>query len=101
MKLSDIFTILQVGRSVADPAAWKTRSAVIISVTTIIGVGVQIAKGYGYDLSPYLSPDNVSAIAGVIAGVVGVWSTYATSDKVGPGTPPVSLDRPTDTSSSS
>ena len=80
-KLIDMLDLLRKGSAVTDPALWKNRSALTLALTGLILVIVKVAKGYGYDL-PIGETEAASLAAGVAVGV-GLFSTYATSDKVG------------------
>lgn len=52
-----------------------------MALSAFIVTAAQVAKGYGYDFG--IDNDTASAIAGGIAAVAGLFSTFATSDKVG------------------
>ena len=80
-KLIDLLDLLRKGSAVTDPALWKNRSALTLALTGLILVVVKVAKGYGYDL-PIGATEAASLAAGV-AVLVGLFSTFATSDKVG------------------
>lgn len=80
-KLAAFFNVLRRGSMVSDPALWKNRSGLAIALAGLIAALVQLAKAYGHELP--LDEDSITAIAGGIAAAVGVWVTYATSDKVG------------------
>jgi hypothetical protein len=87
-KLFAFVTVLRRGSVVADPVTWKTRSALVIALSGLIVAAAQAAEAFGYDTG--IDADTATAIAGGIAACVGVWSTFATSDKVGilPADPP-------------
>ena len=80
-KLAAFFALARTGSAVTDPALWKNRSALVMALSALIVAAAQVAKAYGYDLG--IDNDTATAIAGGIGALVGVWSTYATSDKVG------------------
>jgi uncharacterized membrane protein len=80
-KVSALFDLFRRGSAVADPALWKNRSALVMALSALIVAAAQVAKAFGYDFG--IDNDTASAIAGGIAAVAGVFSTYATSDKVG------------------
>ena len=80
-KLLDLLDLFRKGAAVSEPALWKNRSALIMALTALILTGCRVAKGFGYDI-PINEADAASIAAGV-AVVVGLFSTYATSNKVG------------------
>lgn len=80
-KLLAFLDLFRKGSAVADPAVWKDRGGATIALAGLIGALVQVARLYGYQLP--LDEDGVLAVAGGVATVVGLFVTYATSDKVG------------------
>lgn len=80
-KLLDLLDLLRKGSAVTDPALWKNRSALTLALTGLILVIVKVAKGYGYDLP--IGETEAASLAAGVAVLVGLFSTYATSDKVG------------------
>lgn len=82
-KLLAFIEVLRKGSSVADPALWKNRSALAIALAGVLAALVQLAKAYGYELPVPLTHDEILAIAGGLATLVGLFVTYGTSDKVG------------------
>lgn len=91
MKLLNWLEVFRKGSMVADPKVWKDRAGVTMLLAGLIMAAVQLAKAYGYELP--VDEETATLIAGGIAAVVGVLSTYATSDKVGilPAKPPVEV----------
>lgn len=91
MKLLKWLDVFRKGSMVADPKVWKDRAGVTILLAGLIMAAVQLAKAYGYELP--VDEETALAIAGGVAALVGVLSTYATSDKVGvlPAKPPVEV----------
>lgn len=79
--LLDLLDLFRKGAAVSEPALWKNRSALAMALTALILTGCRVAKGFGYDI-PVSEADAASIAAGVVV-VVGLFSTYATSDKVG------------------
>lgn len=73
--------LLRKGSSVADPASWKNRTVATLTLVGLLTASNAVAKSYGYDLG--LSDVDLNTIAAGVAVVVGMFSTYATSDKVG------------------
>lgn len=88
--------VLRVGHMVTDPTTWKTRVGLTMFLSLVIGIVAQIAKGRGYAFAEYLDQDTITAIAGGVASAVGLWGTYATSDKVGVLPPRSEPDRNTE-----
>jgi hypothetical protein len=82
-KILALIEVLRKGSSVADPALWKNRSAAAIALAGVLAALIQLAKAYGYELPVPLTHDELLAIAGGVATVVGLFVTYGTSDKVG------------------
>ena len=80
-KLIDLLDLLRKGSAVTDPALWKNRSALTLALTGLILVVVKVAKGYGYDLP--IGETEAASLAAGVAVLVGLFSTFATSDKVG------------------
>lgn len=80
-KLFDFLDLLRKGSAVTDPALWKNRSALTLALTGLILVVVKVAKGYGYDIP--IGETEAASLAAGVAVLVGLFSTYATSDKVG------------------
>jgi hypothetical protein len=80
-KLIDLLDLLRKGSAVTDPKLWKDRAALTLALTGLIVVVVKVAKGFGYDLQ--INETDAGYLAAGFAVLVGLFSTYATSDKVG------------------
>lgn len=80
-KLLDLLDLFRKGAAVSEPALWKNRSALVMALTALILTGCRVARGYGYEIP--ISDTDAASIAAGIAVLVGLFSTYATSDKVG------------------
>lgn len=80
-KLILFFDLFRKGAVVSDPATLKNKSALIIALSGLIPVLLSIARGFGYDIQ--ISDEDIAKLAAGVAVVVGLFSTYATSDKVG------------------
>ena len=80
-KLSAFLDLFRKGSMVADPKVWKDRAALTMSIAGVIMAAVAVARMYGYEFP--IDDEAAFAIAGGIAVVIGVFSTYATSTKVG------------------
>ena len=95
-KLWAILDLLRKGNAVADPSLWKDRTALTLALTALILAAVKLAKGLGYELP--ISESDASTVAAGVAVLVGLLSTYATTDKLGlPGLDPLPTDRAPDT----
>ncbi len=80
-KLTALLGLFRQGSALSDPAVWKNRSALVMALSGAIVAAAQVSKAFGHDFG--IDNDTASAIAGGIAAVAGLFSTYATSDKVG------------------
>ena len=80
-KLFDMLDLFRKGAAVSEPALWKNRSALVLALTALILTGCRVAKGFGYDLP--ITETDAASLATAVAVLVGLFSTYATSDKVG------------------
>jgi hypothetical protein len=80
-KLIDLLDLLRKGSAVTDPKLWKDRTAMTLALTGLILVIVKLAKGAGYELP--IGETEAASLAAGVAVVVGLFSNYATSDKVG------------------
>ena len=89
-KIRDFLDLFRKGAAVSDPALWKDRTALTLALTGLILVIVKLAKGAGYDLP--IGETEAASLAAGVAVVVGLFSTYATSDKVGLLSPKVQPD---------
>lgn len=87
-KLIDFLDLFRKGAAVSEPALWKNRSALVLALTALILAGCRVAKGFGYDLP--ITETDAATLATGIAVLVGLFSTFVTSDKVGlpPKLPP-------------
>lgn len=83
-KLFALFGLFRKGSAVANPELWKNGGAALQAVlvpflAALASVVCTIANAYCFTLSP----EAAAAIAGGVVAVVGVVTTYITSDKVG------------------
>lgn len=84
MILSDIWRALRAGEELENSATWKNRQAAISAITAVLGLVVAILPKIGVKIE--LSHDDIVAVAGGIAALGGMLSTYftaATSKRVG------------------
>lgn len=89
-KLFDFLDLFRKGAAVSEPALWKNRSALVLALTALILTGCRVAKGFGYDIP--ITETDAATLATAIAVVVGLFSTFTTSDKVGLLPPKVQPD---------
>ena len=80
-KLLDLLDLFRKGAAVSDPKLWKDRTALTLALTGLILVIVKVAGGMGYAIP--IGETEAASLAAGVAVVVGLFSTYATSDKVG------------------
>ena len=80
-RLLNFLDLFRKGAAVSEPALWKNRSALVLALTALILTGCRVAGGFGYVLP--ITETDAASIATAIAVVVGLFSTYTTSDKVG------------------
>ena len=80
-KLLAFLDLFRKGSAVSDPAVWKNRSALTLALTALILTGCRTAREFGYDIP--ISETDAATIAAGVAVVVGLLSTYITSEKVG------------------
>ena len=90
-KLVDFLDLFRKGAAVSEPALWKNRSALVLALTALILTGCRVAKGFGYDLP--ITETDAATLATGIAVLVGLFSTFATSGKVGVLPPKLPPDR--------
>jgi hypothetical protein len=80
-KLLSILDLFRKGSAVTEPAVWKNRGGITLALTALILSGCKVATGFGYDLP--ISEADAASIASGVAVLVGLLTTYGTSDKVG------------------
>jgi len=80
-KLVLFFDLFRKGSAVTDPKLWKDRTALTLALTGVILAIVKVAGGLGYAIP--IGETEAASIAAGVAVIVGLFSTYATSDKVG------------------
>jgi hypothetical protein len=87
------FTLFQQGKLLTNSTTWKNRTTAANAVGALIGAGIIVARGFGYDL--HLDTETTQALG---AGVFACYSVYnavittITSAKV--GVPPSAGDGP-------
>ena len=80
-KILDFLDLFRKGSAVTDPKLWKDRTALTLALTGVILAIVKVAGGLGYAIP--ISETEAATLAAGIAIVVGLFSTFATSEKVG------------------
>lgn len=84
MNVGNAISALRAGWVLRDAATWKSRQNAVNALSGLLAVALAVAKGAGYDIEV---PDEVlGAVAAGVWGVVSlfnVWSTTATTDKIG------------------
>ena len=80
-KLILFFDLFRKGSAVTDPKLWKDRTSLTLALTGVILAIVKVAGGLGYAIP--ISETEAATLAAAVAIAVGLFSTYATSNKVG------------------
>lgn len=73
--------VLQAGRALSHPAAWKQVQNIINLLTALAAV----AAALGYTVP--IPAEGIALVAGGVVALVNVYLTVATTDKIGLGTP--------------
>ena len=84
-KLKAAMNVLRKGEEVADPATWKNRSVAVSAVVGLLIAVKLLAMAFGVDLGVTDAQIESAVIGGasVVGLVLSVWTTLATSKKVG------------------
>ena len=80
-KAKAAFTLLQKGKSVSDPAKWKSRQMTATAITGVFWAAIQAAEAFGYALP--VDEATVDAVAVGTLALVNWVFTLSTSEKVG------------------
>ena len=91
--ISELIRALKAGEEVKNAETWKNIQATTSAIIAISGAIFMALGWVGVHLE--ISPEQLSAIAGGIAGILGVFNTYstiATSKRVGLRTGSISND---------
>ena len=75
------YTLLQIGKAVADPAKWKSHQITATALTGVIWAALQVAEVFGYAIP--VDEQTVDSIAVGILALVNWVLTLSTSEKVG------------------
>lgn len=82
--ITELIRALQAGEELKNAATWKNTQAITGAITAVLGFVALVLPYIGVKIET--TPDQLSAIAGGIAAVVGLFNGYttiATSKKVG------------------
>lgn len=79
--LTNFWRVLQLGQSVANPAAWKAGQITANAVVAFLYAGVNLAASFGYDLPA--TKEQLDAIGLGLFALVNVLLTVTTSKTVG------------------
>ena len=80
-KMKALMALLKKGRSVSDPAKWKSRQITATALTGAIWAAIQASEAFGYAI-----PIDEATVDSVAVGVLAIanWVlTLSTSEKVG------------------
>ncbi len=80
-KAKAAITLLQKGKSVSDPAKWKSRQITATALTGVFWAAIQAAEAFGYVLP--VDEATVDAVAVGTLALVNWVFTLSTSEKVG------------------
>jgi hypothetical protein len=95
MTLSDLIRALKAGEELENSTTWKNIQATANSSAVVLAAIVAAFKMVGIEL--HVTPEELTYIASGVAGVLGVFNTYATiatSKKVGIPVSPSVADTP-------
>ena len=80
-KITASMTLLKRGKSVADPAKWKSRQITATVLTGIIWSAINAAEAFGYAIP--VDAETVDAVAVGFLALINWLLTLSTSEKVG------------------
>lgn len=80
-KMKALMTLMRKGRSVADPAKWKSRQITATALTGAIWAAIQAAEAFGYAIP--IDEATVDSVAVGTLALVNWMLTLSTSEKVG------------------
>lgn len=80
-KMKALMTLLKKGRSVADPAKWKSRQITATALTGAIWATIQAAEAFGYAIP--IDEATVDSVAVGTLALVNWVLTLSTSEKIG------------------
>jgi hypothetical protein len=82
-KLAAILNLFRKGAVISDAALWKQRQVTATVLGSAIMAVVGVLNAYGYNLP--IDNETALAIAGAMLGIINVFLTYVSSEKVGVG----------------
>ena len=84
MQVGNAITAIRAGYELRRAETWKSRTIAVNALTSVLTLGVAVAKAFGVNLE--VSDEVLGALAAGVWGAVGLfsaWSTAATSARVG------------------
>jgi glycerol-3-phosphate acyltransferase PlsY len=89
-KIKALFNVLKKGEQVADPATWKNRTALIAATVALLWAlkGALAFFGVEIDVTEAQVESAIIGLASFLSLCFTVWTTFATSTKVGIGGKP-------------
>lgn len=93
MNILSILDVLRKGSAVTDPALWKTGGEALKLAIIALALSINdLAKAFGHDL--HIDQTVAASIGALVAWVVGLFFTVATTDKLGFPAKPADVARP-------
>lgn len=80
-KLKAAWALMQAGKMVADPAAWKKRQVTTSILVAALWALINMGKAFGVEIP--VDAETVDAAAVAILGVTNCVLTIVTTDKIG------------------
>jgi hypothetical protein len=80
-KAKAAFELLKKGKSVSDPAKWKSRQVTATMLTGAIWAAIQAAEAFGYAIP--VDETTVDSVAVGVLAAVNWMLTLSTSEKIG------------------
>lgn len=80
-KMKALMALLKKGRSVSDPAKWKSRQITATALTGAIWAAIQASEAFGYAIP--IDEATVDSVAVGVLALVNWLLTLSTSEKVG------------------
>ena len=80
-KMKALMALFKKGRSVSDPAKWKSRQITATALTGAIWAAIQASEAFGYAIP--IDEATVDSVAVGVLALVNWLLTLSTSEKVG------------------
>jgi len=80
-KIRTAWAVMQAGKVVADPVAWKTRQVTTTVLVAALWALINMGKAFGVEIP--VDAETVDAAAVAILGIGNLLLTFATTDKIG------------------